>query len=434
MNRRKLIATTLVVGIGMVAAACTSPAGSESAAGGDGALTYWASNQGTSVDNDKEILTPILDQFTKDTGVKVNLEVIPWSDLQTRIQTAVTSGQGPDVVNIGNTWAVSLQATGALQEFGEPEMTAIGGADKFVPAALETGGQVGTTPTSVPLYGLAYGLFYNKKMFADAGLKPPTTWEEMAASAAKLTDSDKGVYGLTVAGGSYRMNSHLAFITSTQNGASLFDADGKPTLAQDGVADGIMRYLDLMQQSKAINPSDSQLDSASKSMPAFAQGKAAMTIQQSNAPATFLKNGMSEDDFGVVALPAPSGAKSDVASMVAGINIAVFKNTKNKEASLKLVERLTSAEVQTELGKPYSVLPVLKDTAPTFTTDKEMSKTFSDIYNNRSQPLPLVPAEDQYEQTVGKAMNQMFASMASGTTITKQDVMTALETAQGTIR
>jgi multiple sugar transport system substrate-binding protein len=48
------------------------------------------------------------------TGIDVKMEVIGWPDLQTRIQTAVTSGQGPDVVNIGNTWAVSLQATGAF--------------------------------------------------------------------------------------------------------------------------------------------------------------------------------------------------------------------------------------------------------------------------------------------------------------------------------
>ena len=31
----------------------------------------------------------------------------------------------------------------------------------------------------MPYLGLVYGLYYNKKMFADAGLKPPTTWEEL---------------------------------------------------------------------------------------------------------------------------------------------------------------------------------------------------------------------------------------------------------------
>ncbi len=63
-----------------------------------------------------------------------------------------------------------------------------------------------------------------------------------------------------------------------------------------------------------------------------------------------------------------------------------------------------------------------------------MASTFSTIYNKLSKPLPLVPGEDQYEQTVGKAMNQMFASMATGATVSKTDVMAALTSAQGSIR
>ena len=58
---------------------------------------------GTSLANDKAVLTPLLNKFEKQTGIKVNLEVVGWNNLQTRINTAVTSGSGPDVVNIGNT-------------------------------------------------------------------------------------------------------------------------------------------------------------------------------------------------------------------------------------------------------------------------------------------------------------------------------------------
>ena len=39
---------------------------------------------------------------------------------------------------------------------------------------MDTGGAAGKDPTSVPLYGLAYGLYYNKAMFAAAGIQPPT--------------------------------------------------------------------------------------------------------------------------------------------------------------------------------------------------------------------------------------------------------------------
>lgn len=69
-------------------AACSS--GSSGDSGDSKTLTYWASNQGTSLQNDKEVLTPVLKKFTKETGIKVDLQVIGWNDLQNKIQTAVT--------------------------------------------------------------------------------------------------------------------------------------------------------------------------------------------------------------------------------------------------------------------------------------------------------------------------------------------------------
>ncbi|SEE85575.1 carbohydrate ABC transporter substrate-binding protein, CUT1 family [Arthrobacter alpinus] len=406
---------------------CSGPADSASSESDGKTLTYWASNQGTSLDNDKEVLTPQLKKFEEETGIKVNLEVIGWNDLQTRIQTAVTSGQAPDVLNIGNTWAASLQSTGAFMPFDSTALDAIGGKDKFVKTAMDTGGVPGEDPTSVPLYGLAYGLYYNKAMFKDAGLTPPTTWEEMVAAAKKLTTGDK--HGFALAAGSYTENSHFAFINAAQNDAEFFDAEGKPTFTEDGVVDGISRYLDLMQTDKVVDPANAQYDNATQAVNDFANGKVGMVLSQSNANSSINSQGMKSDEFGVVAFPAPSGAK-DVATMVAGINMSIFKNTKNKDGALEFVKFMTSETTQAELDKPFAALPVLAGVTPSFTEDAELAKTFADIYENKSKPLPLVPAEDQFESTVGKAMNQMFATIASGGTVSKDDIKAALTTAQ----
>jgi multiple sugar transport system substrate-binding protein len=422
--------TALMLGGTAACSSSSSKSSSSAKPAGSVTLNYWASNQGTSVANDKEVLTPVLDAFAKESGIKVKLEVIGWSDLQTRIQTAVTSGQGPDVVNIGNTWAVSLQATNAFLPFGSAEMKAIGGADKFVKTALETGGKKGSDPTSVPLYGLAYGLYYNKAMFTAAGLTPPTTWEEMVTDAKALTVPASKQYGFALAAGSYTENNHFAFIDAAQNGADVFDAKGNPTFTSDGVVDGVLRYLDLMQTDKVVNPADAQYDNGSLAVTDFATGKVAMILNQNNADATIASNGMSSDKYGVVAFPAPKGAKTDVASHVAGINISIYKNTKYKDESLKFVKYMTSAAVQAQLGKPFASLPVLKDGKAVFTDNAAEAKTFTDIYNNRSKPLPLVPAEDQYETTVGKAMNGLFATIATGGTVSRDAVKAALKTAQ----
>jgi multiple sugar transport system substrate-binding protein len=429
MRKRAIVAAAVAAAVSLVVAGCSSSGSGSSASGST--LTYWASNQGTSLDNDKQVLTPVLDKFTKETGVKVKLEVIGWNDLQTRIQTAVTSGQGPDVLNIGNTWAASLQATGAFLPFDDANMKAIGGSDKFVKAALATGGAEGKPVTSVPLYGLAYGLYYNKKMFTDAGVQPPTTWEELVAAAKKLTNGT--TYGFALAAGSYTENVHFAFINSAQNGGEWFDKKGNPTFDSQANIDGIKRYLDLMQTDKVVNPSNAQYDNGVQAVNDFATGKVAMILSQNNADASIVANGMTNDQYGVVPFPAPEGGK-DIATFIAGINLSIFKNTKNKDAALKFVKYMTSEETQTTLGKPYASLPVLNDAKAVFTDNAEEAATFQKIYNDMSKPLPLVPAEDQFENTVGKAMNDMFAKIATGSTVSDSDIKSALKNAQDQVK
>ncbi|PWH07883.1 sugar ABC transporter substrate-binding protein [Brachybacterium endophyticum] len=433
MQRRTLLtAGPVALAATMGLAACGS--GASGSNDQPDSLTYWASNQGQSLEDDKKILTPVLEKFTKDTGIKVSLEVIGWNDLQTRIQTAITSGQGPDVVNIGNTWGVSLQATGGLLELGDEEMKALGGKDRYVDAALATGGEAGSNPSSVPLYGLAYGLYYNTKMFEKAGLEPPKTWEDMVAAAKELTDEKKGVWGMSLAAGSYTENNHFAFINAVQNGAALNTKDAKPSFTSDGVVDGVLRYLDLMQTDKVVNPSNAQFDNGTKSVTAFANGKAAMIINQNNANATIEANGMKPEDFAAIPFPAPKDAKSECASHLAGINMAIMDATKNRDGALQFVKYMTSEDAQKELGKPFAALPVLKDGKPTFTDDTEQADMFMEVYSERAEPLPLVPWEDQFETSVGQAMNDMFAKIATGGKISRGDVKKALQTAQDSIR
>ena len=427
MKIRSIAAIATISALALATAGCSGGGDTGSGDGGGKTLTYWASNQGTSLENDKEVLQPLLDKFEEESGIKVDLEVIGWNDLQTRIQTAVTSGQAPDVVNIGNTWATSLQATGAFMPYEDAEMKAIGGADKFVKTALDTGGAKGETVTSVPLYGLAYGLYYNKQMFADAGLTPPETWEDLVSAAKTLTTGD--VNGITLAAGSYTENAHFAFINAAQDGAALFDDDGQPTFTEDGVISGIKRYLDLMQTDKVADVGNAQYDNGTKSVSDFANKKAAMVINQNNADNSIVAAGMTTDEYGVVPFPAPADGEK-IASFIAGINLSIFKNTKNKDDALEFVKFMTSEETQQAVGKPYASLPVLEGVAPSFTDNAEEAATFQEIYNTMSQPLPLVPAEDQFESTVGKAMNEMFATIATGGTVSEADIKKALQTAQ----
>jgi multiple sugar transport system substrate-binding protein len=416
-------------------AACGSSNDSTDSAGAAGTtLTYWASNQGPSLEKDKQILTPELAKFTQQTGIKVNLEVIGWPDLLNRILAAATSGQGPDVLNIGNTWSSSLQATGALLQFDNSNLNAVGGKDRFLPGSLSATGAAGKDPTAVPLYSLAYGLYYNKKLFAAAGIKnPPTTWEELVADGKKLTGAGKWGLGLEAANPSE--NAHHAFAFGQQYGGNFFDSSGKPTFDSPANVAAVKRYLDFMGTDKIVNPSNAEY-AANQTLTDFANGKTGMILWQS--PDTTLKsNGMSPDDYGVAPVPflasPPAGGKH-INSMVAGINLAVFENTKHKDAALQFVKFMTGDTQQISLNKTYGSLPSVKTayTDPAFQT--ATVKTYQDVLSTTAAPLPAVPEESQFETLVGTAMKNLFADIASGKTVGTAEVQKALSDANKQVK
>jgi multiple sugar transport system substrate-binding protein len=428
---RRIAITALVTLAAAPLAACSSGSSSSASSAQPATLTYWASNQGTSLQNDQDILGPELAKFTSQTGVKVNLEVVPWSDLLNRILAATTSGQGPDVLNIGNTWSASLQATGAFLPFDDATMTTIGGKDRFLAGSLSATGAAGQPPAAVPLYSLAYGLYYNKKQFAAAGItQPPATWDELVADGQKLTNGSQ--WGLSLEGGSVSENIHAAFTLSQQQGGAFFDSSGKATFNTPQNVAALKQYIDLMQTDKIVNPSDAEYSNGTEALSDFATGKTSMVIWQA-AAGSLAQLGMNAADIGVapVPLPAqkPAGGK-DVTSIVAGINLAVFKASKNQAAALQFVKFMASTPEQQALNKAYGSLPSVTDgySDPAFQTPA--IETFKSILSTTAAPMPAVPQESQFETLIGTAMKNLLAEAASGKTVTAAEIGSQLAAAQ----
>ncbi|MEU2179507.1 ABC transporter substrate-binding protein [Streptomyces thermolilacinus] len=421
----------LTLSLVLTAAACGGgSSGSEGSNERPGTLTYWASNQGAGIEVDKKVLQPELDKFEKETGIKVKLEVVPWSDLLNRILTATTSGQGPDVLNIGNTWSASLQASGALLPWDAKNLEAIGGKDRFVESALGSTGVQGQDPAAVPLYSMAYALYYNKKLFAEAGIdKPPATWEELVAAGKKLTA--KGYNGLGAEGSNLSNNIHQVFVLGKQHDADFFTPDGKADFTSDGAVAAVKQYVDLMAEHRIIAPGNAEY-AQNQSLSDFAKGKTAMVLWQT-ASATFKTQGMDEDEWGVAPAPVRSGKPGPGAatnSMVAGINLAVFENTRNIDGAKKFVKFMTSDEEQVILNQAYGSIPPVKTAQqdPAFNTPA--LAVLRETLASSATALPQVPEESQFETVVGTAVKELFADAAADRPVTTESVRAKLEKAQ----
>ena len=330
------------------------------------------------------------------------------------------SGKGPDVLNIGNTWSASLQATGAFLPFTSSVMNQIGGSSRFLAGSLSATGAAGKPPTAVPLYSTAYGLYYNKAEFAAAGISgPPATWTAFVADAKKLTKA--GHYGLTLEAGQIPENVHLAFELSQQQGGEFFNAAGKPTFDTPQNVAAVKQMIDFMQTDKIANPSDAQYSKGTEALNDYATGKAAMVFWQT-ASGSLAKLGMKASDIGVAPLPLPSpmpaGGKK-VTSMVAGINLAIFKDSQERGRGDEVREvhdqHAGAGEPERHLrlaahGPGRLQRPGLQHPGREHLPQHPQSTT--------AAPMPAVAAESQFETAVGTAIIHLYASAATGKTVT----------------
>jgi multiple sugar transport system substrate-binding protein len=422
----------VTLSLALAATACGG--GSSNGGSGDSpkTLTYWASNQGASIEVDKKVLAPELAKFEKQTGIKVKVEVVPWSDLLNRILTATTSGQGPDVLNIGNTWSASLQATGGLLPWTDANFAKIGGKDRFVDSALGSTGVSGKDPAAVPLYSMAYALYYNKQIFADAGIsKPPATWDELVADGKKIKAKAKGKQVLGAEGSNLSENIHHVFVFAKQHGADFFTADGKADFTSDGAVAAIKQYVDLMAKDKAI-PTGNAEYAQNQSVSDFAKGKTAMLLWQS-ASSNLKSQGMNEDAYGIAPVPVQSGTPgtgTQINSMVAGINLAVFKDTDNLDGATRFVKFMTSDAEQKILNTAYSSIPPVRTAQEDAAFNTPANAVLKNTLATSAAALPQVSDESQFETAVGTAVKELFADAAAGHAITTAAVKAKLDKAQ----
>jgi multiple sugar transport system substrate-binding protein len=106
---------------------------------------------------------------------------------------------------------------------------------KTFPAASLVYTQYQGKQCALPLLTDAYGLFYNKTLFAKAGISgPPKTFSELITDAKKLTvknpDGSIKTYGL-VTRTDYDSNANI--FTGVHTNANFYDADGKATFGKD---------------------------------------------------------------------------------------------------------------------------------------------------------------------------------------------------------
>ncbi|ACL70724.1 sugar ABC transporter substrate-binding protein [Halothermothrix orenii] len=388
-----LVLTTLFVGTLAVSAGATE-------------ITMWAMNNAPSELNIAWFNEKAA-EFEELTGIKVNFEEIAWSSCMEVISTALATGEGANVMQVGTTQTPFFAATGGLVEI---DIREFGGKDNFMEGNLK----------STVLDGKYYGvpwiaetrvLFYNTEMFEKAGVEPPQTWEELIEVGEKIVD----VYGegtaIAIAGtNAWDLIHNWAPMLWTRGGDFL-TPDWKRAafnLSEAGY-EAVEYYVDLVRNGLASTAcaeyDQSQADSA------FANGDVAMAFQ---GPWNIsgIKNDNPDLPFAAAELPAgPYGR----ASFAGGSNLVVRKNAPQDEieASIKWIKFLLSDTNLTEYVKLSNMLPATKDAFSDPFFQSEIMQVFEKSLSY-AHAYPSLPAWGEIELAMRTSFQNILTDYIDG--------------------
>ena len=233
-------------------------------------------------------------------GIKLNLQVISWSDVHKEVSTRISNGNAPDILNI-DTFS-EFQADNLLMPVTDycPEDL----YQDFFHAFMKES-EIDGTVWAVPDLASARALYYNKTIFDEVGIEVPTTWAELKDACQAIKDFYNGeVYGVGLDLTEDEGQVTFAYFAWGNNGGFV-DADGNWALNSDANVEAVQCIMDLINAGYA-NPSPST-QTRYELQDLFGAGTLAMVFAPNQLPQYLAEKGF-EVDYVTADIPHNEGA------------------------------------------------------------------------------------------------------------------------------
>ena len=376
-------------------------------------LTWWDTADPT---NEGPAFDELISQFNETyPNVTINHEAVPFDEAQNKFKTAAQSDSGaPDILRAEVAWVPEFASLGYLYALdGTPLLE----DTNFLETPLSSNVYDGKT-YGVPQVTDTLGLMYNKQLLEEAGVEPPTTWDE-AATVAQAVEQKTDASGLYINSGGYFL---LPFIYG--EGGDLVDVDAQQiTVNSPENVTGIQTAQRLVQSGAAVKPDAN--DSYGTMMTLFKEGKVAMIV---NGP--WEVAAVSDDpkfggfeNLGIAPVPAGSAGQG---APVGGHNYVIYSgmDEAKAEAAIAFVQFMSSAESQAFIADELGLLPANADSYELVGDNERVAAWQSAL--EVAQPRPWIPE--------GGLFFAPLDQMATEVLIQGKDAQGALDEAASTFK
>ncbi|MBB5117062.1 sugar transporter [Streptomyces eurocidicus] len=346
--KRGLIAATGVAAMLVSVAACGS-SDSDNGSGDSGdkakSLTVWFMDGSNPAGWTKTVQA----EFEQKTGAKLNIQVQKWDGIQQKLTTALSESSPPDVVEVGNTQTPSYAQTGGLAELGDLKKE-IGGdwTESLNKPSVFEGKQY-----AAPWYAASRVVIYNKKVWADAGVKETPKTRAEFFKALEAIEKKGDAEPLYLPGQNWYFFDGLTIGT----GADLVKKDGKKYVSN--LADPkVAKAMDIYKQYQAFSKAPKDKDEATpQQADVFAKGKTGAFIGMGWEAATAIKaNPAIEKEIGYFTIPGETADKPE-GVFLGGSNLAIATGSKKQELAKEFLKIALSDKNEGALAKEVGSLP-----------------------------------------------------------------------------
>jgi multiple sugar transport system substrate-binding protein len=357
-------------------------------------MDYWTSGAQDAA------LTGLIQQYEKlHPNILIERNSVPYPALMPKAVQEAASHTLPDLIALDNPTVASFAATGVLQPL-----------DSFVHQQYQNSdfysGPLSTMQYNGKIYGFPLGnndlgIFYNKKMFADAHLNPPKTWSELTQDAKILTKGN--TYGFVFSADADEEGTWQYEPFLWENGGDLNDVSSPQAVSA-------LQFLTNMVQNGSASHGVlnwTQVDVETQ----FQEGHAAM---MENGPWNIPLLEQAHIDYGVVPLPVPS-ANVKPATPLGGEELCVSTtHPQTQQATLAFLRWLTQPQQMVVFDKASGYIPPIKSTAQTFLQDQPQMQVFAGEFNSaRSRTASLGTKYPAISQTIQSAEQSALAGVQS---------------------
>ncbi|HCQ65954.1 MAG TPA: ABC transporter substrate-binding protein [Rhodobacteraceae bacterium] len=294
----------------------------------------------------------VLPEFTKETGIEVEVDMLPYLKMRERQTLELTQDEGAYdlityVVFSKADYVYADQLDNLAKYFMNPKLAdpsydAEDLIDGYVQNIGVAGGEKGYLPGPTgSLFGLPQGsetsvLIYRKDIFEKHGLKVPETYDELLDVACKIPELEPGMGGMASRAASGHQASHAFLLHLAPLGGRVFDDAWNPIINNEAgvaAANALKTIVD-------CGPEGSSAFGPAEAANSFANGNAAMFMDSIAFAPTFENPDKSQVVGKVGYAMHPEGVRRG--SQTGGFGIGIPSNALNKEAAFLLMQWLTS--------------------------------------------------------------------------------------------